>query len=179
MDLIGCCRSCTATPCRRGRWAYASPSPHMTSLPAVRMKAGAGQIGGQRWRDAPILDIGGAPQIVIVKPLHRGAGEQLSLGKALVRGMPHAAVQGGILDCRCARRSARRQVGTKGWSFSIEQRDVYLGLKSATTRYNHQFAELDAHNYVDDLRIARSLAYISRGLRRYLAPALSGALIPR
>ena len=32
-------------------------------------------------------------------------------------------VRGGILDCRCARRSARRQVGTKGWPFSIEQRD--------------------------------------------------------
>ena len=26
-------------------------------------------------------------------------------------------VRGGILDCRCARRSAERQVGTKGWSF--------------------------------------------------------------
>src|SRR5205085_8578607 len=25
---------------------------------------------------------------------------------------------GGILDCRCARCSARRQVGTKGWSYS-------------------------------------------------------------
>jgi len=33
---------------------------------------------------------------------------------------------GGILDCRCARRSAGRQVGTKGWSFPIEQRDAAL-----------------------------------------------------
>jgi hypothetical protein len=34
--------------------------------------------------------------------------------------------RGGILDCRCARRSATRQVGTKGWSFPIEQRDAAL-----------------------------------------------------
>src|ERR1700738_4474020 len=32
-------------------------------------------------------------------------------------------MSGGILDCHCARRSARRQVGTKGWRLSIEQRD--------------------------------------------------------
>ena len=32
-------------------------------------------------------------------------------------------IRGGILDCRCARRSARRQVGTKGWPPLIEQRD--------------------------------------------------------
>jgi len=38
--------------------------------------------------------------------------------------------RGGILDCRCARRSAGRQVGTKGWSLSIEQRDAYLDLKT-------------------------------------------------
>src|SRR5262249_45198495 len=35
-----------------------------------------------------------------------------------------------ILDCRCARRSARRQVGTKGWSFPIEQRDTAIDLKT-------------------------------------------------
>ena len=35
---------------------------------------------------------------------------------------------GGILDCRCARRSAKRQVGTKGWSFPIEQRDAAIDL---------------------------------------------------
>ena len=34
--------------------------------------------------------------------------------------------RGGILDCRFARRSAGRQVGTKGWSFPIEQRDAAL-----------------------------------------------------
>jgi len=32
-------------------------------------------------------------------------------------------IGGGILDCHCARRSARRQVGTKGWRLWIEQRD--------------------------------------------------------
>src|SRR6266853_5016415 len=32
-------------------------------------------------------------------------------------------IKGGILDCRCARRSTRRQVGTKGWRLSIKQRD--------------------------------------------------------
>ena len=37
---------------------------------------------------------------------------------------------GGILDCRCARRSAKRQVGTKGWSFPIEQRDTAIDLKT-------------------------------------------------
>ena len=45
---------------------------------------GAGQIRGLQWRDAPILGIGQAPQIVIVKSLHRRASEQLTLGKALV-----------------------------------------------------------------------------------------------
>ena len=34
--------------------------------------------------------------------------------------------RGGILDCRCARRSATNQVGSKGWSFPIEQRDAPL-----------------------------------------------------
>src|SRR5215472_5350498 len=29
----------------------------------------------------------------------------------------------GLLDCRCARCSAEGQVGTKGWSSAIEQRD--------------------------------------------------------
>ena len=38
---------------------------------------------------------------------------------------------GGILDCRCARRSANRQVGTKGWSYPIEQRDANFDLSSA------------------------------------------------
>src|SRR5262249_31785528 len=37
-------------------------------------------------------------------------------------------LRGGILDCRCARRSAKRQVGTKGWSFPIEQRDAAIDL---------------------------------------------------
>src|SRR5215472_12819002 len=39
-------------------------------------------------------------------------------------------LRGDILDCRCARRSARRQVGTKGWSFPIEQRDTAIDLKT-------------------------------------------------
>src|ERR1700739_2846036 len=51
-----------------------------------------------------------------------------------------------ILDCRCARRSARGKVGTMGWSLSIEQRDVAFALSSASPSHD-QFAELDAHNY--------------------------------
>src|SRR5262249_23046269 len=39
---------------------------------------------------------------------------------------------GGILDCRCARRSANRQVGTKGWSCPIEQRGANFDLSSAS-----------------------------------------------
>ena len=39
-----------------------------------------------------------------------------------------------ILDCRCARRSARRQVGTKGWSFPIKQRDTAIDLKPTNAR---------------------------------------------
>src|SRR5690349_7148634 len=35
---------------------------------------------------------------------------------------------GGILDCRCARPSANRQIGTKGWSCPIEQRDANFDL---------------------------------------------------
>ena len=42
----------------------------------------------------------------------------LALSRTLRAGFAGAAaVRGGILDCRCARRSAGRQVGTKGWSF--------------------------------------------------------------
>src|SRR5215472_1097036 len=40
-------------------------------------------------------------------------------------------LRGGILDCRCARRSANQQVGTKGWSCPIEQRDANFDLSSA------------------------------------------------
>src|SRR5437868_6447822 len=58
-------------------------------------------------------------------------------------------VRGGILDCRCARRSARRQVGTKGWPFPIEQRDAALvDLNEPPHSHHDQFAELDAHNLV-------------------------------
>jgi len=55
--------------------------------------------------------------------------------------------RGGILDCRCTRRSARRQVGTKGWPFPIEQRDAALvDLNEPPHSHHDQFAELDAHN---------------------------------
>src|SRR5436190_10582995 len=39
-------------------------------------------------------------------------------------------MRGGILDCRCARRSARRQVGTKGWSYSDRTKGWALELNS-------------------------------------------------
>src|SRR5436190_22442601 len=39
-------------------------------------------------------------------------------------------MRGGILDCRCARRSARRQVGTKGWSYSDRTKGWALQLNS-------------------------------------------------
>src|SRR5947209_4559252 len=54
--------------------------------------------------------------------------------------------RGGILDCRCARCSARRQVGTKGWSYSDRTKGWALELNSTTLAYYAQFAELDAHN---------------------------------
>src|SRR4051795_724144 len=56
-------------------------------------------------------------------------------------------IRGGILDCRCARRSARRQVGTKGWSYSDRTKGWALELNSTTLAYYAQFAELDAHNW--------------------------------
>src|SRR5205085_3963221 len=55
-------------------------------------------------------------------------------------------MRGGILDCRCARRSARRQVGTKGWSVSDRTKGWALELNSTALAYHAQFAELDAHN---------------------------------
>ena len=70
--------------------------------------------------------------------------------------------RGGILDCRCARCSARRQVGTKGWSYSDRTKGWALELNSTALAYHAQFAELDAHNSPDPVRIrfppARSLA---------------------
>src|SRR5438874_11343814 len=36
--------------------------------------------------------------------------------------------RGGILDCRCARRSAGRQVGTQGWSYSNRTKGCPLDL---------------------------------------------------
>src|SRR5438067_11681945 len=56
-------------------------------------------------------------------------------------------MRGGILDCRCARRSARRQVGTKGWSYSDRTKGWALELNSTALAHHAQFAELDAHNY--------------------------------
>jgi hypothetical protein len=55
-------------------------------------------------------------------------------------------IRGGILDCRCARRSAGRQVGTKGWSYSDRIKGCALDLNSIALAYHAQFAELDAHN---------------------------------
>jgi hypothetical protein len=58
--------------------------------------------------------------------------DAVSRGEDLVRAGSAGArrLRGGILDCRCARRSASRQVGTKGWSFPIEQRDTAIDLKT-------------------------------------------------
>src|SRR2546421_12147397 len=58
-------------------------------------------------------------------------------------------MRGGILDCRCARRSARRQVGTKGWSYSDRTKGWALELNSTALAHHAQFAELDAHNYTE------------------------------
>src|SRR5436190_2220128 len=54
-------------------------------------------------------------------------------------------MRAGILDCRCARRSARRQVGTKRWSYSDRTKGWALELNSTALVYHAQFAELDAH----------------------------------
>jgi hypothetical protein len=52
----------------------------------------------------------------------------------------------GILDCRCVRRSASGQVGTDGWSPSIEQRDAAIDLNLPAPAPMNQFAELGARN---------------------------------
>src|SRR5205085_6782367 len=77
-------------------------------------------------------------------------------------------MRGGILDCRCARRSARRQVGTKGWSYSDRTKGWALELNSTALAYHVQFAELDAHN----LRAGVTTA--SLGLAAVLSAALLG-----
>src|SRR3954462_9525139 len=56
-------------------------------------------------------------------------------------------MRGGILDCRCARCSAGRQVGTKGWFYSDRTKGWALELNSTALADHAQFAELDAHNY--------------------------------
>jgi hypothetical protein len=70
-------------------------------------------------------------------------------------------MRGGILDCRCARRSARRQVGTKGWSYSDRTKGCALELNSTALAHHAQFAELDAHNYRSTL--ARIDEIVPRG----------------
>src|SRR5438105_4957788 len=70
-------------------------------------------------------------------------------------------MRGGILDCRCARRSARRQVGTKGWSYSDRTKGWALELNSTALAHHAQFAELDAHNYLS--RVAARRLRRSRG----------------
>src|SRR4051794_12220268 len=55
-------------------------------------------------------------------------------------------MRGGILDCRCARCSAGRQVGTKGWFYSDRTKGWALELNSTAPADHAQFAELDAHN---------------------------------
>jgi hypothetical protein len=71
----------------------------------------------------------------------------LALPRKIAKTADKHRVRGGILDCHCARRSAGRQVGTKGWSFPIEQRDAALALNESSHPNHDQFAELDAHNF--------------------------------
>src|SRR5438105_7253345 len=93
-------------------------------------------------------------------------------------------MRGGILDCRCARRSARRQVGTKGWSYSDRTKGWALELNSTALAYHVQFAELDAHNsvFVLEHRFSRLVAVQPEhraghawSLWRHPPPELSGA----
>src|SRR5437763_14159697 len=67
-------------------------------------------------------------------------------------------MRGGILDCRCARRSARRQVGTKGWSYSDRTKGWALELNSTALAHHAQFAELDAHHSVGGDKVIVLLA---------------------
>ena len=62
------------------------------------------------------------------------------------RAVVFTSLSGCAVRLGCARGSARRQVGTKGWSFSIEQRDAAFDLNSASPRCHDRLAELDAHN---------------------------------
>jgi hypothetical protein len=72
----------------------------------------------------------------------------LALSRTLRAGSSRCRrIRGGILDCRCARRSARRQVGTKGWSYSDRTKGCRLDLNSTALAHHAQFAELDAHNW--------------------------------
>src|SRR5215471_18091886 len=80
-------------------------------------------------------------------------------------------LRGGILDCRCARRSARRQVGTKGWSFPIEQRDTAIDLKT----HQHPLYMSNLLNLTHTTRFPVSAGAPSR---RPLADLLAGAILP-
>src|SRR3954451_21763033 len=51
-------------------------------------------------------------------------------------------IRGAILDCRCARRSARRQVGTKGWSDSDRTKGYSLDLNSTALADHAQLLNL-------------------------------------
>jgi putative transposase len=96
----------------------------------------------QHGRSARAQEGGTAPCCLTPNPFSLAP---CSLGQG--RCTPVRPRRGGILDCRCARRSATRQVGTKGWSFAIEQRDAPLSDLNEPPHPNHdQFAELDAHN---------------------------------
>src|SRR6516164_11024900 len=79
--------------------------------------------GGPSFR--PDLPSGRAPRTAAVKDAAAKAApaeparsvlDRARSVKDAARRLRRCRLRGGILDCRCARRSAREQVGTKGWS---------------------------------------------------------------
>src|SRR5215467_12357103 len=89
-------------------------------------------------------------------------------------------LRGGFLDCRCARRSAVGQVGTKGWSCPIEQRDVAIGLSPTSPATMTNLLNL-THTTFDRAsdaiqfevpRIRHDDAFTDRHLRSLRCPSL-------
>jgi hypothetical protein len=72
----------------------------------------------------------------------------LALATPLRAGFAGAAAVAATSLTAAARRSAGSQVGTKGWSSPIEQRDAASSeLNQPPHSHHDQFTELDAHNF--------------------------------
>src|ERR1700730_17603137 len=126
---IGCCKTRLAASSsarsgdRRRRCA--------ATMPAFATKPAHGQSPDEWWSRSSGIRVSFIRASALSSPTWRGRWSVSSPSITTAAPASSTSLSGGILDCRCARRSARRQVGTKGWSISIKQRDGRRGWSRA------------------------------------------------